>query len=74
MAEELNLKMTKEEVERAKTDTCIVGRLVEVVQQLKQCRSEVRPGPCDSHRTDHISAPGTLTMLPPRTISTLARI
>lgn len=40
VAERLNLKLTKEEVEQAKTDRCIVDRLVAAIHQLKQCRSE----------------------------------
>lgn len=40
VAERLNLKMTKEEVEQAQTDRCIVDRLVAAIHQLKQCRSE----------------------------------
>ena len=40
VAEQLNLKLTKEEVEQAKTDRCIVDRLVAALHQLKQCRSE----------------------------------
>ena len=39
VAERLNLKLTKEEVEQAKTDRYIVDRLVDAIQELKQCRS-----------------------------------
>ena len=39
VAERLNLKMSKEEVARAKVDKCIVDRVKAALHQLKQCRS-----------------------------------
>ena len=45
VAGELNLKLSKEEFENAKTDAYIISRIKSVLYVLKQCDSEVRLGP-----------------------------